>query len=184
MRPLRYSVNVSLDGCVDHAAFGGGVSAEVLHRHSAATFARHDGLLLGRVTYQMMEAGFRAEAESGASDDPFVAALHAMPKHVVTSTLERADWNATVVEGDLAAAVTRLKEQPGTGLLTGGVRLPSALAALGLVDEYELVEHPVVVGHGPRLLDGLPAALDLRLVATEELGLGIVARRYVPAAGS
>ncbi|WP_445258689.1 dihydrofolate reductase family protein [Nocardioides aurantiacus] len=177
MRALRYSLNVSLDGCVDHAAFGGG---EALHRHATENFARVDGLLFGRVTYQLMEEAFRAEAEAGTSDDPFVASLHAARKHVVSSTLESVDWNAELVSGDLGAAVTRLKEQPGRGLLVGGVQLPVELAALGLVDEFELVVHPVVVGRGPTLLAGLPAALDLRLVDSEDLGEGIVARRYEP----
>ncbi len=177
MRALRYSLNVSLDGCVDHAAFGGG---EALHRHAAENLARVDGLLFGRVTYQLMEEAFRAEAESGTSRDPFVASLHATRKHVVSTTLGSVDWNAELVHGDLGAAVTRLKEQPGRGLLVGGVQLGLELAALGLVDEYELVVHPVVVGHGPTLLAGLSAALDLRLVDSEDLGEGIVARRYEP----
>jgi len=179
VRPLRYSINVSLDGCVDHTAFGGGGS-EALHRHAAENLARADGLLFGRVTYRLMEDGFRAEAESGTSTDPFVASIHATRKHVVSSTLTGVDWNAELVRGDLGAAVTALKEQPGRGLLLGGVALPAALAALGLVDEYELVVHPVVVGRGPTLLPGLPAALDLRLVGSEDLGEGVVAHRYEP----
>lgn len=181
MRPLRYSINVSLDGCVDHAAFGGTEAVQaVLHRHATDNLDRVDGLVFGRVTYELMEAGFRAEAESGTSTDPFVAAVHAARKHVVSRTLEHVDWNAELVRGDLAEAVTRLKQQPGTGLLLGGVELPLSLAALGLVDEYELVVHPVVVGRGPTLLAGLPAALDLRLVDREELGNGVVAQRYEP----
>lgn len=179
VRPLRYSINVSLDGCVDHAAFGRG-GTEALHRHATENFERSDALLFGRVTYELMEAGFRAEAESGTSTDPFVAAIHATPKHVVSSTLEVVDWNAELLRGDLAQGVARLKEQPGSGVLVGGVRLPLALAGLGLVDEYELVVHPVVVGRGPTLLAGLPEVLDLRQVGSEDLGDGITAVRYEP----
>lgn len=178
VRPLRYSINVSLDGCVDHAAFGRG-GTEALHRRAFENFERNDALLFGRVTYELMEAGFRAEAESG-SDDPFVTTIHTTPKHVVSSTLDHVDWNAELLRGDLTEGVTRLKEQPGTGVLVGGVRLPLALAALGLVDEYELVVHPVVVGRGPTLLAGLPQVLDLRQVASEDLGEGITAVRYAP----
>ncbi|ROR89550.1 dihydrofolate reductase family protein [Nocardioides aurantiacus] len=181
MRPLRYSINVSLDGCVDHAAFGGTEAVQaVLHRHATDNLARSDGLLLGRVTYELMEAGFRADAESGTSTDPFVAGLHAARKHVVSRTLQHVDWNAELVRPDLAEGVARLKEQPGRGLLVGGVEVPLVLARAGLVDEYELVVHPVVVGHGPTLLAGLPAALDLRRVSSEDLGEGVVAHRYEP----
>ena len=98
----------------------------------------------------------------------------------MSSTLESVDWNAELVQGDLETAVRALKEQPGTGIATGGVTLPTALAELGLIDEYELIVHPVVAGHGPRLLEGLSRPLDLELVHVEELGSGAVVRRYVP----
>ena len=82
--------------------------------------------------------------------------------------------------GDLAKAVHELKQQPGKGILTGGVTLPLALADLGLIDEYEFIVHPRLVGHGPTLFAGLSKPLDLQLISRHELGSGAVAMRYEP----
>jgi dihydrofolate reductase len=84
-----------------------------------------------------------------------------------------------LVKGDLARAVQELKQEPGDGLLTGGVTLPFALAELGLIDEYEIVVHPRIVGHGPKLFDGLTKPLDLELVSRAEFASGAVALRYL-----
>ncbi len=190
MRPLRYSINVTLDGCVHHLA---GTASEGIHRNAAANIARADALVLGRVTYQMMErpGGFgrartpptRATRPPERPDwmGPFARAIDAAPKYVASRTVAQVDWNAELIDGDVGEAVRRLKEQPGDGLFLGGVRLPLALAELGLIDEYELVVHPRVAGHGPRLLDGLSSYLDLRLVDRVDLGDGVVAMQYVPA---
>jgi len=178
MRPLRYSINVTLDGCVDHRA---GTPNEQTHRHAADTLARADALLFGRVTYEMMEAGWRGPApDRPAWTEPFAQSINAAKKYVVSSTLGDLDWNAELVRGDLGDAVRRLKEEPGDGLFTGGVMLPLALAELGLIDEYEFVVHPMIAGHGPRLFDGLSEAVQLTAVGSEDLGDGIVATRYVP----
>ncbi|MCW2840233.1 MAG: deaminase [Aeromicrobium sp.] len=179
MRTLRYSINISLDGCVDHRQ---GVPDEELHRYAAETIARADALLFGRVTYEMMEEAWRppAAADKAAWTEPFARAIDAAPKHVVSTTLDRVDWNAELVRGDLADAVRTLKEQPGESLYTGGVQLPLALAALGLIDEYEFLVQPRVVGHGPTLFAGLPERLELRLVGRHEFGGGAVALRYEP----
>ena len=184
MRPLRYSINVTLDGCCDHRA----VSADdALHRHHAQNLARADALLFGRVTYQMMEEAWRAPAETGVMADwmepwmqPFAQVIHAAKKYVVSSTLERVDWNAELVRGDLGKAVQQLKQEPGKGIFVGGLKLPMALAELGLIDEYELVVHPRIVGHGPWLFEGLSKHVDLKLVSQLELGSGAVAMRYEP----
>ena len=140
MRPLRYSINLTLDGCVDHLA---GIPDEHVHRHATETLARADALLFGRVTYQMMEA-WRPSPETGAMADwvqpymePFAHTINAAKKYVVSSTLHSVDWNSELVHGDLATAVQQLKQQSGKGLSTGGVMLPLALAELGLIDEYE-----------------------------------------------
>ena len=90
------------------------------------------------------------------------------------------DWNTELIRGDLGRAVQRLKQESGKGLLVGGVKLPQALAELGLIDEYELVIHPRLVGHGPTLFAGLSKPVDLRLVSRVELGSGAVAMRYEP----
>ena len=183
-QPLRYSINVTLDGCCDHGAF---FPSEELHHHAAATIARNDALLLGRATYALMEAGWRALAERGERADwmepwmePFAHTIHATRKYVVSSTLARVDWNAELLRGDLREAVLRLKEQPGRGIAVGGVTLPLALARLGLIDEYQLVVHPRLAGHGPYLFAGLSAPVDLQLVERQEFPCGAAALRYVP----
>jgi dihydrofolate reductase len=180
MRPLRYSINVTLDGCCDHRV---GIADEDLHRHAAENIDQADALLFGRVVYEMMEAAWRLPAPPGAMPDwmkPFARTIDAKKKYVVSSTLDRVDWNAELVRGDLAKAVQQLKSQSGKGLLTGGVTLPLALAELGLIDEYEFVVHPRVVGHGPTLFAGLSKYVDLKLVSRLEFGSGAVAMRYEP----
>jgi dihydrofolate reductase len=179
MRPLRYSINVTLDGCCDHRV---GIADEELHRHAVENLNRADALLFGRVTYEMMEAAFRP-AETGARPDwmePFARTIDAAKKYVVSSTLDRVDWNAELVRGDLGQAVQQLKRESGKGLLTGGVTLPRALAELGLIDEYEFVVHPRLAGHGPTLFAGLTKLIDLKLVSRLEFGSGAVAMRYEP----
>lgn len=179
MRPLRYSINITLDGCCDHRA---GITDEELHRHWAENLAQADALLFGRVTYQMMEAAWRPPASEAMPDwtKPFGRTIDAAKKYVVSSTLERVDWNAELVRGDLGEAVQQLKREPGKGLFTGGVTLPLALAELGLIDEYEFVVHPRLAGHGPTLLSGLPKHIDLKLVSRLEFSSGAVAMRYEP----
>ena len=180
MRPLRYSINVTLDGCCDHREM---FADEDLHRHAAENIAQADALLFGRVTYEMMEAAWRGPAPAGARPDwmePFARTIDAAKKYVVSSTLDRVDWNAELVRGDLEKAVQQLKREPGKGLFTGGVMLPQALAELGLIDEYEVVVHPRLAGHGPTLFAGLSKHVDLKLVSRQELGSGAVAMRYEP----
>ena len=180
-RSLRYSINVTLDGCCDHRAIP---ADEELHRHAAESIAQADALLFGRVIYGMMESAWR---QTGARPEwrqpwmePFARTIDAAKKYVVSSTLNHVDWNAELVRGDLGTAVQQLKRQPGKGLYTGGVTLPLALAELGLIDEYEFVVHPRIAGHGPTVFAGLSKVVDLQLVSRKEFGSGAVAMRYVP----
>ena len=156
---------------------------EDLHRHAAENLNQADALLFGRVIYEMMEAAWRPPAQMGARPDwmePFARTIDAAKKYVVSSTLERVDWNAELVRGDLEKAVQQLKQEPGKGLLTGGVKLPLGLAEMGLIDEYEFVVHPRLAGHGPTLFAGLSKLVDLKLVSRLEFGSGAVAMRYEP----
>jgi len=180
MRPLRYSINVTLDGCCDHREV---FADEELHRHAAENLEQADALLFGRVTYEMMEAAWRWPAPAGERPDwmePFARTIDAAKKYVVSSTLERVDWNAELVRGDLGQAVQQLKQASGKGLLTGGVKLPQALAELGVIDEYEFVVQPRLAGHGPTLFAGLSKHVDLKLVSRLEFASGAVAMRYEP----
>src|SRR4051794_31812855 len=138
MRPLRYSINLTLDGCCDHR----GIPTDPeLHRHFADALAQADALLFGRVTYQMMEVAWRPSATGVRPDwmadwmEPFARTIDAARKHVVSSALQRVDWNAQLIRGDLGMAVQQLKRESSKGLFVGGVKLPLALAELGLIDE-------------------------------------------------
>ncbi|MFE4171860.1 dihydrofolate reductase family protein [Streptomyces sp. NPDC056909] len=180
MRPLRFSINVTLDGCCDHRVI---VPDEALHRHHVGNLDQADALLFGRVTYEMMEEAWRPPAPSGARPEwmePFARTIDAAKKYVVSSTLERVDWNAELVRGDLAKAVQQLKREPGKGLFVGGVKLALALTELGLIDEYEFVVQPKLAGHGPTLFAGLSKHVDLKLMSRVEFSSGAVAMRYEP----
>ena len=186
MRPLRYSINVTLDGCCDHRVGIPSEALQALHRHHAANLERADALLFGRVTYEMMEEAWRQPA-TGTWPDwmadwmiPFARTIDGAKKYVVSGTLDRVDWNAELVQGDLGKAVQQLKQEPGRGLFVGGVTLPLALADLGLIDEYEFVVQPVLAGHGPTLLAGLRERLELKLVDRQEFRSGTLALRYEP----
>jgi len=183
MRLLRYSINVTLDGCCDHRAI---VPDEDLHRHAAENIERADALLFGRVTYQLMEAGWRPVAAGARPDwmpewmEPFARTINAAKKYVVSNTLDRVDWNAELVRGDLGEGVQQLKQEPGKGLFVGGVMLPQALTELGLIDEYEFIVQPRLAGHGPTLFAGLSKHVDLKLVNRHEFASGAVAMTYEP----
>ncbi len=183
MRPLRYSINITLDGCCDHRV---GVPDAELHRYTADILARADALILGRITYDMMESAWRPIAESGvlpegmaAWTQPFARTIHAAKKYVVSDTLESVDWNAELVRGgELEATVRRLKQEPGNGLYVGGVAMPAALMEMGLIDELEIFVHPRIAGHGPYLFGGVSKLADLKFAARKEFGSGVVSLRY------
>ncbi len=182
MRPLRYSINIALDGCCDHEA--GIAPDEESMRYWTTQMQRADALLLGRVTYEMMESAWRRPA-TGTWPDwmeeweiPFAETIDAARKYVVSTTLDAVDWNAELIRGDVGRAVRELKDESGEGLFVGGVTLPLALADLGLIDEFEFIVQPVLAGHGPTLLEGLRERIQLDLVHRHEFRSGAVALRY------
>lgn len=188
MRPLKYSINITVDGCCDHRA---GFADEELHRYWAESLAQADALLFGRVTYQMMEEAWRQPAQTGIRPDwmepwmeSFARTIDAARKYVVSRTLDRVDWNAELLRGDLGEAIRQLKREPGRGLFIGGVTLPLAVAELGLIDEYEFVVQPRLAGHGPTLFTGLSKYVDLKLVSRREFASGAMALRYEPIGGA
>ena len=156
---------------------------EETHRHATENLARADALLFGRVTYEMMASAWRPPGPTEAMPDwtaPFGRTIDAAKKYVVSSTLDQVDWNAELVRGDVGEAVQKLKQESGRGLFVGGVKLPLELAEQGLIDEYEFVVQPRLVGHGPTLFAGLSKPLDLRFVSRHEFASGAVAMRYEP----
>ncbi len=180
MRPLRYSINITLDGCCDHQAI---TPYEEMHHHATKQIAQADALIFGRVTYEMMESAFRPPELVTALPawmHAFAHTINAAKKYVVSSTLKQVDWNAELVGEDLVGTIQRLKEQPGNGLYVGGVTLPRALAALGLIDEYEFLVHPRIAGHGPTVFAGLPQTVDLELISQVEFSSGAMALTYRP----
>ena len=182
MRPLRYAINVTLDGCVHHES--GIAPDEESMRFWTDEMERADAEIYGRKTYEMMETAWRRPATGewpawmAEWEIPFAEAIDQAKKYVVSSTLTAVDWNSELVRGDLEQAVRRLKQEPGGTLSVGGVMLPLALADLGLIDEYVFVVHPVLAGHGPRLLDGLRERIELELVDRRAFASGAVALRY------
>jgi dihydrofolate reductase len=181
MRPLRYSINITIDGCCDHRA--GIPPDEELYRHTTEILAQADAFIFGRVTYEMMESAWRWPG--GVRPDwvkdwmvPFAHTIDTAKKYVVSSTLDKVDWNAELVRGDLGKTVQQLKQEPGKGLYVGGVTLPLALANLGLIDEYEFIVHPRLAGHGPTPFAGLSKYVDLKLVSRLEFSSGAVAMKY------
>ncbi|CAN5610482.1 dihydrofolate reductase family protein [soil metagenome] len=167
MRQLRYSINVTLDGCCHHEA--GPVPDEESMRYWTAEMGRADALLFGTWPDWMDEW-----------EIPFAETINSAKKFVVSSTLSAVDWNAELLQGDLGQAVQRLKQEPGESLFVGGVTLPLALADLGLIDEYEFLVQPMLAGHGPTLLAGLRQRIELELVERHEFRSGAVALRYRP----
>jgi len=146
----------------------------------AESYTATDGLLLGRVTYEL----FAAFWPSAPAEDPFAAQMNSMPKYVVSRTLNEVKWNNSVlIKGNLADEVAKLKQQPGPGHLAvvGSGKLAQSLMQLNLVDEYELWIHPLVLGSGKDLFGGGIPKTALKLIDTKTTGSGIVVLTYHPA---
>ena len=181
-QPLRYAINVTIDGCVHHEA-GLPPDAESM-AFWTDELRRSDTLLYGRVTYELMEGAWRRPALGewpdwmDAGEVAFSEVMDPMRKVVASTSLDDVDWNAELISGDVVGAVRALKEHPGRGIALGGVQLPATLAAQGLIDEYTFVVYPVVAGRGPRLLDGVDVKLEL--VERREFRSGATVQRYRP----
>jgi len=178
---LTFSLNVTLDGCVDHAE---GIADDETHAHFTRLMDGSGAMLWGRTTYEMMEAYWPAVAR-GDVDAPramreWALKLETKPKFVVSSTRSAFPWtNSHHLAGDLGTAVQDLKERTPRGVLVGSGRLATALDRLGLIDEYSFLVHPMIAGHGPTLYaDGLPSTRRLDLISAEPLGNGAVAMHY------
>lgn len=182
---LTFSLNVTLDGCVDHQA---GIADDETHEHFTRLMDASGALLWGRTTYEMMESHWPAVARGDEAAPPAVfdwaRKLEHKPKYVVSSTRHTFPWtNTTHLVGDLRTAVQALKDATPDGILVGSGRLATALDRLDLIDEYQLLVHPVIAGHGPTLYaGGLPANRRLELLSARPLGNGVIAVHYRRAA--
>jgi dihydrofolate reductase len=176
---LTFALNVTLDGCCDHRE---GVVDDELHRYWTRLMDAAGAMLFGRVTYELMEDAWPSVArdpKAAPSDRDWARKLEAKPKYVVSTTRRDFPWsNTQLVEGDLARAVTVLKEATPRGLMVGSPQLSAALQRLDLLDEYLFVVHPVVAGHGPYLFPGLKPSRRLEFVDSTRLESGIVALHY------
>lgn len=183
MRRIVLMMSVSLDGFIE------GPNREIdwhrvdaeLHQHFNEEIRKLGGLLEGRVTHELM-AGFWPTADqdphSTAEVAEFAGIWRDIPKYVYSRTLGSADWNTTIVRDVVREEVLALKEQPGGDLALGGADLAAAFRGLGLVDEYRLYVHPVLIGRGKPLFAPSDARADLRLVETRAFGNGVVLLRY------
>ncbi len=178
---LTFSINVTLDGCVDHQE---GIVDDETHAFFTRLMDEAGAMLWGRVTYEMMESYWPAVARGDAAAPPAIhewaVKLEAKPKYVVSSTRTDFPWtNSHHIAGDLRAGVQALKDAIPAGVLLGSGKLATALDRLDLVDEYRFLVHPRIAGHGPTLYqDGLPGARRLALVSATPLGCGAVAMHY------
>ncbi|WP_026930791.1 dihydrofolate reductase family protein [Glycomyces tenuis] len=182
---LTFSINFTLDGCVDHEE---GIADDETHAHFTRLMDESGAMLWGRTTYEMMESHWpkvaRGEVDAPPAMRAWALKLEAKPKYVVSSTRSDFPWtNSHHVEGDLRTAVQELKDRTPEGVLLGSGKLATALDRLDLIDEYKFLVHPMIAGHGPTLYqDGLPGTRNLDLISADPLGNGAVAMHYRRAA--
>lgn len=150
-----------------------------MDRLTADWIAAADAFLLGRRTYELFATYWSQVTDP---DDLRATRLNALPKHVVSTTVDRVRWNNSILlQGDVAEEVARLKRQPGNELqVHGSATLVRSLMKHGLVDEYRLLIHPVVLGNGRRLFAGGTTPAALELIGTKTTSRGVVAHIYRP----
>ena len=176
MAKLVYELNQSLDGYVDHLAFR---PSAALFRHFIERVRDLTGIVYGRRMYEVMRYWDEDLADWNAGEHDFAAAWRSQPKWVVSRTLKSVGPNAKLVEGDIEAAIRGLKAQPGGEIAVSGPDLAGSLTDLGLVDEYRLYVHPVVLGSGKPFFSG--PRPRLRLVGSDRIAEDIIRLSYVPA---
>ena len=178
---LTFSLNVTLDGCVDHEE---GIADDETHAFFTGLMDDGGAMLWGRVTYEMMESFWPAVARGDVEAPPALRAwaekLEAKPKYVVSSTRTDFPWtNSHHLAGDLRTAVQALKDATPAGVLLGSGSLANELDRLELIDEYRFLVQPRIAGHGPTLYQGgLPSTRRLELVSAQPLRCGAVAMHY------
>jgi dihydrofolate reductase len=179
MRKLIMQMNISIDGFADHTV---AIADDELHEFASEMLDKLDIALFGRVTYQLMESYWpQAERDPNESKSviAFARKFNAMPKIVFSKTLQNAGWNNTqLIKEDLVKEVIRLKQQPGKILSIGGLKVCRELIRHGLIDEYWLLVHPVIVGKGRRLFEGLEKAIDLKIVGVRAFKSSAVVLHY------
>lgn len=181
MRNIIYGINLTADGCCDHTKGNG---TEDVHEYFTDLMQDVDLLVYGRITYQLMVPYWPDIAKSQSetkTSNKFARTFDAIDKIVFSKSLDSAEGNTRIIRGNLAEEILKLKQLPGKKISIGGVDLPSQLIALGLVNEFHFVIHPVIVGEGRRLFDNinLQKRLNLKLVNSKVLKSGSVALHYI-----
>jgi dihydrofolate reductase len=178
---LTFSINVTLDGCVGHEE---GIADDETHAFFTRLMDENGAMLWGRITYEMMESYWPAVARGDVEAPPAIRAwavkLETKPKYVVSSTRKTFPWtNSHHIAEDLRTGVQRLKDVTPDGLLLGSGTLAAELDRMNLIDEYNLLVHPRIAGHGPTLYQsGLPSTRRLELISATPLRNGCVAMHY------
>ena len=178
---LTFSINVTLDGCIDHQE---GIADDETHAFFTRLMDEAGAMLWGRVTYEMMESHWpavaRGEVAAPSAIREWAVKLETKPKHVVSSTRTAFPWtNSHLVAGGMRAGVQTLKDATPAGVLLGSGKLATALDRLNLIDEYKFLVHPRIAGHGPTLFQGgLPATRRLEMISATPLHNGAVAMHY------
>ncbi len=181
MRKVIYGINLTADGCCDHTK---GTAGKDIHEYFTELMRDVDLIVYGRKTYELMVPYWPevAASQSGTqSENEFARVFTAIDKVVFSRSLERAEGNTKIIRDNLQAEILKMKQEPGKNISIGGVSLPEQLIALGLVDEFYFVIHPVIAGEGRRLLAGMPLQeqVDLKLAGSKVLESGHVALHYL-----
>lgn len=178
---MTFSINVTLDGCIDHQE---GIADDETHTFFTRLMDESGAMLWGRITYEMMESYWpavaRCDTDAPLAMREWAVKLEAKPKYVVSSTRRDFPWNNSHhIAGDLRGSIEKLKDATPGGVLLGSGKLATELERLDLIDEYQLLVHPRIAGHGPTLYEsGLPSTRKLELITAKPLRCGAVAMHY------
>ncbi len=181
MRKLIAAINMTVDGFCDHTA---GIADDEIHQHYNELLRNADCILFGRITYQLMESFWPSVVKNPTgrkSIDEFALSIDNIPKIVFSRTLTNVDWKNTKLNAErLKEEVLELRQQAGKNILVGSPSLIAALTQLGLIDEYQLAVHPIVLGSGLPLFKNIKDRIDLKLLKTKTFGCGVVTLYYKP----
>jgi dihydrofolate reductase len=181
MRKLKAAINMTLDGFCDHTAM---IADEELHEHYNELLSNSDILLYGRITYQLMENYWPSVVKNPTGNNPmdeFAVLIDNISKIVFSRTLKNVDWKNTKLKKEvIKEEVLELKQREGKNILVGSPSLIVALTQFGLIDEYQICVHPVVLGSGLPLFKNVEERLNLKLLKTKTFDCGAVTLYYEP----
>ena len=181
MRKLLAAINVSLDGYADHEI---GIVDDELHDFFTDLLDTVDIILFGRVTYELMESYWPMapnDPEATGSMIKFAHRINSMPKIVFSKTLEKVEWNnSKLIRNDIIKEVKKLKQQPGKNLSIGGISVIQELTNEGLIDDYWILVHPLIIGKGRLLFEGINQSIKLKLINIKNFNSGVVVLHYQP----